>query len=356
MLDEAERLRLIELFLPTIIESGRGALVTALVDELRANLPHEPNSRSLLAGALDLCERDGRRLQPPALSRFIRNMAPFAIGHQEELERLAQRLSLPPPAAPDPFRDLIIRVDIPFLDRDPLRNEVRKLLQPQAPRPILVVNGHRFSGKSFTSRFIDHLARANSLVRHCIVEVADGDVPTVLDVARDMMTKLGSSPDLLPLEQTNAARWPQELANTVWLEVCNLSKNWNGGIVLILDGLGHLGAGAPTEPSGRKITEFVLRLADHVRRGAHSRHHRLIMIDYDPAHLAVYSQDVRSIRLDTLSAAEARAELTRLFSGLGRPGDTDALVDAVMDGMDEHIRDMRPLGSRCSQMIESLID
>ncbi|HEY5712755.1 MAG TPA: hypothetical protein VIT38_12755 [Allosphingosinicella sp.] len=351
MLEDVEREMLVELLLDAVAQHGRALLLDNMPRALRPNLQQEDDNRILLKRAIEICEEDRRRVDPPVIVTFIIGMRNYTPGSEHRLDQLARRLSVPPPAPSDPYMDLVIRSDIPFIDRNPLRSEVRRLLDPQTPRPILLVNGQRYSGKSFTSRFIDHLARSKALARYCPVEIYPGDTPTMEGIARSMLTTLGGAPAVVVDPMTNSKRGPRDLADDVWRQLTQK----NEPCVIIIDGLNPRSANSPSPPQvNAEIADFVLRLGSLVRVNAHIHGHRLLLIDYNASDIAILSQDLRDIGLEEVTATEARTELERLFRGRGRGQDAAQLVDAVMDGLADPLVDLRALGTKCGQMLASL--
>lgn len=349
MLGPENRRKLIE-HLGGMLASGscQLTLLNALPQPLGGQLSVNGSCNDLVAEAVRICEAYGYQHTPPKLVTFLENLETLVGGAVPGWWRgLLNSLSTPPQPTRDPFADIIIRDDIPFLDRAKLRTDIKTLLRPNAARPVFAVDGPRYCGKSLTVRFIDHLCRNLDRIAHCVIEVAeDHDRPTVLDVARDMMTLLGGDPSCFPPQDTNEVRWAQELANTVWRQVTETSRMENSQWVIILDGFNR-------ERNDKLIAHFVQKLATSMKTGV-GRRHRLVLIDFDVAALTGLQHDIQRITLSGMTGVEMRAEVVALMRALGRTLDTDVLVEKVMQGFSDPLEDLRTFGERCENMMRAI--
>ncbi|MDB5581550.1 MAG: hypothetical protein JWR80_6726 [Bradyrhizobium sp.] len=344
MLDDTESSRLIALIAGEIVADPRGIVLVSLPSYLQMQLAANGDANTLLGQAFKICIADGRSSTPPAIAFLLRNLAPYATNHEQEITEVAARLELPPAPAADPFADLVIRDNVIFIDRHPLRVAVKRLLTNQTPAPILVVNGPRYSGKTRTGFLIEHIGRCRPDIRFCRIRVEEDDRPLVEDVFQDMITRLGGDPDVLP-QSTNERRWPRDLANRVGKQLKDASKDWAGNWVLVLDGFNK-------ERLSDQIAAFVLQLASNIVEVS-PQSHRLLLIDYDVAALANVAQHFDVIDLAHLSEGEAVDELTRLFSTFNRP-DIAELVSGILDGVQMPVQDLRSIGTRCETLYKQL--
>lgn len=102
----------------------------------------------------------------------------------------------------------------PFINRLELRNWVRQLDQRRLP--VLVVNGFRGSGKSYTVAFLQHVAWQTEKFDLMSVQLHSRERLSVLEFARAIATSAGWNPQSLPTsELTTSNRYIKELAN--WL-------------------------------------------------------------------------------------------------------------------------------------------
>jgi hypothetical protein len=354
MLDDKQRLWLVDLFTPAIIGAdGRDILLMAMSEALRPRLRYLDAPVALLELAINICAEDAFNHDPPALSEFITAMARRAPGHKVELDALAARLKIRTPEQ-DPYSDLYIHGSLPFLDRQPLRHEVRKLLSRDTYQPILIVNGDTRVGKSFTTLFIEHVSKRGASIRACPIEVGPGEQPSIADIAEDMVAILtGAAGTLPPQTSTNMKRWPQDVANAVWGQLTQAAQRDGSVWVIILDGLGRSAqGGAPTVDAETAI--FVQQLAKLVRTNSSGHRHRLVLIEYDQTGLSQLQADLRGIALKAISRQEARSEVQRLFVALGLAGQAAALAEEILADMPDPIADLGPLAERCARMIESV--
>lgn len=326
----------------------RQTLANALPPELSPRLDANGSCSNLVWQAIRICEDDGHRTSPPSIHSFLSTLLRvLGLAAPSWWNRLMTALATPPPPIHSPYEDLLIRGDVPFLDRGHLRTELKALLKRRAERAILVVNGPRHCGKSFTARLIDHVCWHTETLRHCLVAVTDEhNQPTVLDVARDMMAKLGGDATRLPAAHTNEARWPQDLANAVWYQVIEASRGWDGQWVLILDGFN-------AARLDQQIARFVLQLIDNMRTGV-ATHHRLVLTDFDDSVLAKLRNDVRKLTLDGMPGPMMRAELADLLRQVGRQGDAGDLIEEVMKGVADPLEDLRDFGARCEEIVTAI--
>lgn len=345
MLDESERTRIVAFVEVGIADDPRGILLAGMPDRLKAALVANGDTRTLLLQAISLCESDGRNFDPPAIVTLLRRLMDYAINHEQEISAVADRLAVPPPPPTDPLTDIVIRGNMVLLDRHPLRQAVKRLLTNQTPTPILVVNGERYSGKSRTTFLIDHVGRCRPDIRFCRIRVDDEEErPTVEDVFRDMITRLGGDPDDGP-PMTNERRWPRDLANRVSMQIKEASESWNGSWVLIFDGFNRDRLSEP-------IAAFVLQLASNIVEVSRTPH-RLLLIDYDVVALARVAEHFEPVQLHDLSETEAVDELTRLLAPFGRK-DVPKLVAGVLKDVPMPARDLRTLGLRCDRLLQML--
>ncbi|WP_010216768.1 hypothetical protein [Sphingomonas sp. PAMC 26621] len=348
MLDDTGREELFEYLLPVAQNAGEPTLIDAMPQILRRHFTPGKPFAVMLRSAIRICEEDGFSRNPSSLSQFVAQLAPLSE-KAHILAPIAAALRAPPPGMPDPYDALVIRQFVPFIDRKPLRLAMRRLVADH-DIPLLLVNGPRWSGKSFTSHFIDHLATRHDQLEHCIVKAADDtDPPGVLEIARDMMAKLGGKPSALPPpDATNQKRWPRELANEVTAELLERTDAAPRTWIIVLDVGGR-------QPLSLPVATFIHQLATNLTTGAGRRHHRLILIDIPIdalPDLELYSQE---IAIQGLSTAEVHDDLDRLFRNLGRPDSSD-LAQGILNGLSEPHEDMREIGRRSAGVIRKLVE
>jgi hypothetical protein len=349
MLDTEERNKLQAALEEALAAHCRAALSQSLPPSLVPLMLADGDCRTLIRQAIQLCENHEYQDTPPSICYFLTEVRQQLPTLDAWVEALEARLRIPPPNT-DPFKDLIIRGDIPFLDRDPLRTHLRKFLQTDVQRPILVINGPSGCGKTFTFRFIDHLCRRQKNLRHCVVAIGpDQDSPNVYYVARELMTQLGGRASDLTPRDTNNKRWPSELANDVWAQLSAVCRGWAGRWIFLLDGFSRV----KTDP---EIKQFIGQLAILLRTGIEMHRHRLVLTDFDESLLAQFRQDMSRLPLPALSIAAARAEILLMLGRIGRNGAAAKLfADEIIAGLGEPLEDLSELGSRCEDILQSIL-
>ncbi|NEJ17725.1 hypothetical protein GR211_33295 [Rhizobium leguminosarum] len=350
MIDFNEKRQLETLLVEAVIGMGDAAnLIAALPANLRPLFAPSGSFGALVANALALCVSDGYNARPSSLSCFLRNMADLCADlAAEALERFADRLAMPAPVSHDPFDDIVLRPDLPFLDRQQLRKALRVTISG-TDYPILLINGPSGSGKSFAARLLDHLVKHLPDLEHCIVRTPDGsDLPTALEVAKDMLTNLGARSDNLPPQVTNSKRWPRELANEIAVELKKRTemqaKTWLTVLDLACDG-----------EIGIDVQAFVHQLSTCLLTGVSRHRHRLVLMNFPEEALRDFDAYMQIVWFDGLSTGEVEDELQRLFMHLGRVQDARELAEGIMQGLEQPHQNMREIGRRSTAILRKLM-
>lgn len=350
MLSLEERQRLKELLIDPVTNLGDGAiLVSALPMRLRRAYTPGGSFAVMVSNAVAICEMDGYASVPSSLSQFLRDIAmlcPDLTAYA--LVEFAERVATRPPPSQDPFEAIVLRRDLPFLDRQQLRKALRVTITGN-DYPILLVNGPSGSGKSFTARLLDHLVKQLPQLEHCIVRTPDGsDPPSALDVAKDMLAHLGAGSDCLPPQATNSKRWPRELANEVAVALKKRTeaqaKTWLTMLDLACNG-----------QINADVQAFVHQLSTSLLTGVSRHRHRLVLMNFPEEALSDLDADLQSVWFDGLSTGEVRDELERLFNHLGRVQDARDLAEGVLQGLEQPHHNMREIGRRSTAILRKLV-
>ncbi len=231
-----------------------------------AALPAD-NAASLLAAVF-------RRGWPanPGQASLLEIMLEALIQTRAELAlqpiRLAVQQRVDPYAAH--FQSRWLLAGQPFFDRALIRNSLQTVLAT-VDTPILLVNGPRFSGKSYTGEFISYLAAQDMpnlnfvMVR---VKTDNSASYTLEDLALELTALVSTE---TPLQAGNGSSRARIACN--WI-VRNLARQ-QGTWVLVLDGLGD-----PNLPSD--VRQLVECLSDTVLLPQFVKRMRLILLDYAP--------------------------------------------------------------------------
>jgi hypothetical protein len=136
-----------------------------------------------------------------------------------------------PPA--NPFNTCFVKGGRAFIDRTKLRASLQTLHAGDAS--TLVVTGERASGKSYSLRFVAHIADAYRyrVARINLREMGTGFGPG--DLAEAIVREMGRSAsiDRLPPQDSQVSRWTEELRSFVTTEIRDSGSTW----WIVIDGV-----------------------------------------------------------------------------------------------------------------------
>lgn len=150
--DELEDVTIRLLRSASLTASPRQFFVSGLYPHLQVMLG-EGEPAILVDRVLRMCQEDAYSHLPPAIVHLLERLLP----NDPTVAAIVQRLRVPPPSSMDPFDALVLISKLPFLERQRTRAALRLFLQTTPTRPVVVVNGPRRAGKSYTGEFIDHV-------------------------------------------------------------------------------------------------------------------------------------------------------------------------------------------------------
>jgi AAA ATPase domain len=168
--------------------SADDALLELATDMARAVDNAHKRGELLLAIAMRLSETRRIDLLTDAISI---GSAETVAAASRALDEIAPGQSL----AADPVETIWLPGGRPFVDRASLRSAVRELLDPDGRR-VLVVNGPPGSGKSYTVRFIRHIADRTGTFETLHIDLAYSPSLRPTQVATEITVAMG----LLPIE------------------------------------------------------------------------------------------------------------------------------------------------------------
>lgn len=130
-----------------------------------ANVPYAGTPKGLAESIIDACEASDIEFDPRAIYRLL------TFGQQLiEIAPILQRIAALPRVAAaaavgDPFGELLLDDNLPFLDRRDLRAALRRLWESDSAaggkgKAIVVVSGPPKSGKSYSGELINHIGKA----------------------------------------------------------------------------------------------------------------------------------------------------------------------------------------------------
>lgn len=342
MLSQEEHADVIDRLLEVVsgFPSPRASLAGALYPELRGRL-QEGEPRVLVERAVAICNDDGYRNAPPAMVRLLDTLLPGELA----IAGIVERLAIAPPAPPDPFGALVLVSKLPFIERSSTRAALKLLLDPIPTRPVVVVNGPRNAGKTYTGDFVDHVLFFHPDVRHCRIELDEHQGPSTgpQELASDMVTQMGGRPSTAPPQNTNLVRWAQELANWV-ISVANESAvNW----WFVLDGF--------NEAELRADTQLLIeKLAKGVTTGIARQRHRLVLTDFDRAVLPLQPGLIAAETTAPIPHESIAAVVEELVAHSALPLDVPVITARVLDGLPDPVADLSELSLQLSDLIASV--
>lgn len=156
------------------------------------------------------------------LVRAARDASPGGPGVQAFIAKYPFYNPANPPPAPEPYQTtpyLLARQIL--IDRESLRNALQDLESDIGPR-VLVVNGERASGKTYSSELIYYLAN-NSVPKHVVIYVdLDTQVQEPDAVVQFIAERIGRDSSTIPGPgQEQKMRWALRLANWLTKQIMN---------------------------------------------------------------------------------------------------------------------------------------
>lgn len=285
------------------LPSPRQSLCAALKDtDFPALLPEDPLPPSLIRQALRICIEHDSRHRPAWLVELLAN-----VPQVPELGLILARLQAPLPPVSDPLDAILLANGMPFLNRADLRQRLRVLSDPKTLKPILVVNGPRKGGKSYSLILIDHFCGNHDGILHGVSVLQPGQekITGPIEVAKDLALISTPPYPMPPEDHTNPDRWLRELA--IWVLSTAVNEEKDGW--LVLDGF----TGPDVNPDVRKL---IVHLADLVTKGGRfARRCRLILLDFDATVLAAVPPG--KILIETIKAVQ--------------PYEIEACIEAILE-------------------------
>lgn len=307
------------------LESPRAVLCSPFPTLFAKELPvNVATTRDLVVHALRICVERGQDGGPPT---WLETLLVSRVSNleQEPIPAILRRLRNPPPPPPDPLDALLLVTDIPFLNRTKLRNRLRSIGHEQSLQPVLVVTGPEKSGKSYSTRLIDHYCGERVNVVLCEVSLQPGQEESTgpEDVARDLVSQMGGSVGGIPPRNTVEDRWTYDLATWVLHEAVSKEEfSW----WMVLDGFNH--------PRARDDTrKFVRDLAARVTTGIAARRCRVILLGFDRAALTVPPGKMLHEEIEGVQEPEIEACIREILVRTGKRADVGQLVAGMVQSL-----------------------
>jgi hypothetical protein len=236
------------------------------------------------------------------------------------------------PLPADPYCAPVLRAKRPFIDRQGLRDRMAELASAGASR-VLVVEGERYSGKSYTRFLVEHLARNPGGFRQIVVDLIEDAITKPDELAHTLVMKMGGDPVSLPIQGvTTAARYGLILAAAVQSEVNRLGSH----IWVVFDGLARPGVLPETielvldiakraELEVPELRVILLELPVTLPPEVDSVALREVLHPIDAALCVEWLETVHSLLNVSWGKAELLEEVSKMFKSLPESGDPDRL-------------------------------
>jgi len=232
---------------------------------------------------------------------------------------------------------------VPFVNRSILRDRLSVLRSDNTMKRILVVNGPRFSGKSYSRELIDHLCGAAGKLLHCLVALQPGQETSTgaAEIARDLVAQIGRPPGGLPPATTNEDRWARDVATWVLSEAVSTTFDW----WIVLDGFDH--------PDVRQdARKFIVHLADQINRGVFARRCRLILLSFDRTSLSVTPGKILAEEIDGNLDAEVAACVREILDRTQSTADAAQVSESILAGLPAGEQRLPALNRKLSDLLE----
>ncbi|WP_439406225.1 hypothetical protein ACNJX9_33090 [Bradyrhizobium sp. DASA03076] len=322
----------------------RSILTSALPQRLWSQVPDGGAVDPLYTAAINACILDGFYEKPPIMARFLERLVPGDAKIEQMIQKITAASAVDP-AIPDLFGSKLLFKRLPFLGRAAVRDHFKALMEDVPEQPIVVINGPSDSGKTYTAEFVRHIRSRYPQIISCHIRLQKGQGETIGagELARDIATQLGGDLGLLPKKgDTNAIRWPQELANTlVTFAAATHKKCW-----IILDGFND--KELASSPDTRQL---IVTLSHVITNGAAQTLHRLILLDFSAGHLL---NPVGTIAIENIPGLPISKveEFVREFAAARPPEEVQALIEKVKSGLPDPVLNLSEVGRRLADLVQ----
>ena len=304
---------------------------------------------SYARSAIQVCQADRWNNEPCWLWRLLE-----IIPTEAESDRIRERIAKPPPFE-EHEENRVLCSEAPFFDRETLRPLTRSLRADRTPRPILIINGERESGKSYTYEYVDHLRLAGKLSFtpfRVEFHAESGMLFGPRELSTDILTSMGVSVNRLAPgffdADTNGERWPFNLAGKILSEGAALKDRfW-----IVLDNF----RGPTLLPATAKLIDGLAQWI--ISSTVYADRFRLVLIHYDHSALSIQPHRVARDETAGILAIHVRECVTEIYERYFPSASKQLRVKSLarmMDGLPEKGR-LKELNARLIDLMESLKD
>ena len=326
-------------------------VVAFLPEDVARNLMHGLPPAPLIEHTLCLAERDAWRTDPSTMAKLLTGL----LGDQGRVPTIIARMKKPIIAPADPFASLVLDSKLPFLDRGRTRSVLRSWLQPMPLQQVMVVEGTRRTGKSYTNEFVRHVVRnvgaTLPVLRTALVAFERDQAPSIgqLEVAAELVSAMGGDPAKAPPLDTNTAAWTKQLVRWVLAEANRRDLHW----WFVLDGFRSSEPGEDPQWQLREDTrDFVGTFIKGLTNGINVERHRLLLLDFDRAGLSLRPGLVGLDRTGAIGRTTVSSLIRELAAASGRQSDAALLEADILSDLPDPIADLPELNARLMDLME----
>ncbi|MEO8703781.1 MAG: hypothetical protein ABI867_27270 [Kofleriaceae bacterium] len=176
---------------------------TGILAEVPGNASYNEEVTFIVDAAIE--RRWVRALTSELAAKFVNREELVQIEKALEAEDLV-------PTTKEPFDEVLLGSDRPFVNRRPLRNALLNLVNPAGAR-VLLVDGSPQSGKTFSYYLLEHVATRRNFV---VDKFEVRKLPEVLQLTEAVLRRLLAVVPALPEQGSESAeRWAEKLAAIV---------------------------------------------------------------------------------------------------------------------------------------------
>lgn len=180
-------------------------LVNRLRPGLWQNVPMDATPRQAVNLVVDLATIHNW------LSQLVAEI-PENPSNRAELEAIKALIAAEPaPTTADPFAEVLLDGNRPFVNRVDLRSCLRALCSPGGS-PLLMVDGQPLTGKSFSFYLAQHIARQRGFIPS---QFEVDRTPHPQELAAEILDRMGVNTPLRERGNESAERWAEKLASQV---------------------------------------------------------------------------------------------------------------------------------------------
>jgi hypothetical protein len=332
-----------------VMEKPRETLIAPILD---SGIPEKIIGNSFqewVTQAVFHCVADGWNNTPTRLSALL---WPFKSANKK-ISDLIDRLQVKPPDSADPLNQTILNDGTLFVNRVGLRGHLRRLATPAANlKPILLVSGTAKSGKSYSSRYINHFANvklaANQSIVTCPIEF---DPDMAVDMGPEYLAKKlvnlasGKMPGAIPYSHTNKKLIIEELVAWVLSEAFN--TKWEQ-IWFVLDNF----KGEKLLPETR---DFLVSLSTQITSGVFQQKCRLILIAFDQQQLTVDDTKFEEDSITKYKQAEIDASVNEIKKLAPVLLEDQWITDFIFNNLPQDENNLSELNSRLRKFIYAVV-